>query len=531
MEGVQIRHDLEKGEIEQVDEVFEPQDAPETVIPDGFVETSPPEGWRRIFRRNPDIEFIREVAEADKTVLDPQEVKKVERKLYWLIVPALLVDFTFYYVDKTTLSYAALFGIKKDLNLSGTQYSNLGSIFYIGWLVWALPGNLMLAKFPLSKYLAINIMLWGIFLMAQGASKNYGDMVALRFVSGMFEAVADPCFVTMTGTWFTRKPQPTVIGIWYLGNGIGNALGGLLGYGIGHIKTSLASWRWEFIIIGAACSLWAIAMAILIPDAPHSSRWFSRRECVVIMSRKRHDHYTVDKRQLHWDQVWDTVKDVKTYLYFFLGFFANVPNGATTNFGTLLIQGFGFNDLNTTLLQVPYGTWICLVILASIYASHKVDHLNVRTYLMAGVTLLTVLGFALVAFTKGVAPRLIGYYLTGSSNAVFVLALSLVSGNVGGTTKKMLTSASIFIGVAVGNIVGPYSFIASEAPSYHTGVIVCMVSRAAEFVVILILRAALVIPNQRRDAKYAAGDARYDPKIHIVDDVTDRKNLHFRYVA
>jgi hypothetical protein len=37
-------------------------------------------------------------------------------------------------------------------------------------------------------------MLWGIFLMAQGASKNYGDMVALRFVSGMFEAVADPCF-------------------------------------------------------------------------------------------------------------------------------------------------------------------------------------------------------------------------------------------------------------------------------------------------------------------------------------------------
>jgi hypothetical protein len=45
--------------------------------------------------------------------------------------------------------------------------------------------------------------------------------------------------------------------------------------------------------------------------------------------------------------------------------------------------------------------------------------------------------------------------LTGSSNAVFVLALSLVSGNVGGTTKKMLTSASIFIGVAVGNIVGP----------------------------------------------------------------------------
>jgi hypothetical protein len=99
MEAVQIRHDLEKGEIEQVDEVFEQQDAPETetVIPDGFVETSPPKGWRRIFRRNPDIEFIREVAEADMTVLDPQEVKKVrvtlQRKALWhALAPFVCTD-------------------------------------------------------------------------------------------------------------------------------------------------------------------------------------------------------------------------------------------------------------------------------------------------------------------------------------------------------------------------------------------------------------------------------------------------------
>lgn len=51
--------------------------------------------------------------------------------------------------------------------------------------------------------------------------------------------------------------------------------------------------------------------------------------------------------------------------------------------------------------------------------------------------------------------------LTGASNAVFSLALSLVTGNVGGTTKKIIASAVIFVGVAVGNIVGPYAFIES----------------------------------------------------------------------
>jgi hypothetical protein len=67
---------------------------------------------------------------------------------------------------------------------------------------------------------------------------------------------------------------------------------------------------------------------------------------------------------------------------------------------------------------------------------------------------------------------------------------------VGGTTKKVIASAVIFVGVAVGNIVGPYAFIESgesvtqrlyvradtfaEAPTYTTGIVVCMISRIAE---------------------------------------------------
>jgi hypothetical protein len=33
----------------------------------------------------------------------------------------------------------------------------------------------------------------------------------------------------MTAMWFTRKQQPTVIGLWYAFNGVGIALGGLIG--------------------------------------------------------------------------------------------------------------------------------------------------------------------------------------------------------------------------------------------------------------------------------------------------------------
>jgi hypothetical protein len=72
-------------------------------------------------------------------------------------------------------------------------------------------------------------------------------------------------------------------------------------------------------------------MGVVIPDAPHSTKKLTRREAVVVVSRKKDDYHTVEKRQLRWDQVRETFLDPKSYLYFFLGFFANVPNGATSN--------------------------------------------------------------------------------------------------------------------------------------------------------------------------------------------------------
>lgn len=105
--------------------------------------------------------------------IDPDEEKKLVRKIDLMILPYLAVCYAFFYIDKTTLSYAAIFGIRDDLHLVGTQYSWLSSIFYFGFLAWALPTNLMLQRFPVGKYLGLNIMLWGVFLMLQAAATVY----------------------------------------------------------------------------------------------------------------------------------------------------------------------------------------------------------------------------------------------------------------------------------------------------------------------------------------------------------------------
>ncbi len=77
--------------------------------------------------------------------------------------------------------------------------------------------------------------------MAQAAAKDFKDMMVLRILSGAAESTADPAFVLITGLWYTRSQQPIRIGLWYSANGIGIALGGLLGYAIGHVRGSQSS--------------------------------------------------------------------------------------------------------------------------------------------------------------------------------------------------------------------------------------------------------------------------------------------------
>lgn len=103
------------------------------------IETSSAQKWH----------LFSKVSDGDTAIAlfdDPSDLHKAispadERALQWkidlMIHPYLAVCYAFFYIDKTTLSYATIFGIKDDLHLVGTEYSWLSSIFYFGFLAWA----------------------------------------------------------------------------------------------------------------------------------------------------------------------------------------------------------------------------------------------------------------------------------------------------------------------------------------------------------------------------------------------------------
>jgi ACS family allantoate permease-like MFS transporter len=71
-------------------------------------------------------------AEGNAILEDPVQLKRLVRKIDFTIAPLLACVYFLQFLDKTTLSYTAVMGIRVDTHLVGQDYSNLSMLFYVG---------------------------------------------------------------------------------------------------------------------------------------------------------------------------------------------------------------------------------------------------------------------------------------------------------------------------------------------------------------------------------------------------------------
>lgn len=111
----------------------------------------------------------------------------------------------------------------------------------------------------------------------------------------------------------------------------------------------------------------------------------------------------------------------------------------------------------------------------------------------------------------------------------------MVSSNIAGYTKKQITAAVLFSGYCVGNIIGPQTFIASQAPRYHSAYVAMLIGFVGKLVFISILYVYMWSNNKRRDREQAArGELGEEKDREAIEkgmhDMTEIDNRGFRYV-
>jgi hypothetical protein len=125
-----------------------------------------------------------------RVVITADENKAVLRKIDRVILPILLSVYFLQSLDKTTLSYASVFGLIEDANLNpqSQEFSWLGSIVYIAQLVMQPLVAVLLVKLPIGKFTGIMVFTWGCILCGMAGSSNFAGLMATRFLLGALEA-------------------------------------------------------------------------------------------------------------------------------------------------------------------------------------------------------------------------------------------------------------------------------------------------------------------------------------------------------
>ncbi|TLD32581.1 major facilitator superfamily transporter [Venturia nashicola] len=250
----------------------------------------------------------------------PEEEKRVVRKIDCVILPMMCLVFFFQYLDKQSLSYASVFGLITDLNMTSSQYSWCSSIFYIGQLISEWPFIYLMSKLRLTKFVGFTIIIWGGICMCLAAPKNFAGFATVRFLLGFSEGAVSPAFVTITSYWYKQDEHAIRTALWVSMNALAQIIGSLLMYGIGtNTSLPLQPWRVLFLICGALTTACGFVFYFLMPTGPKDAWFLSSREKQILTFRMARSNEGGDKMSFSMAQFKEALTDPKVFLIFWFG--------------------------------------------------------------------------------------------------------------------------------------------------------------------------------------------------------------------
>ncbi|THU89913.1 MFS general substrate transporter [Dendrothele bispora CBS 962.96] len=437
-----------------------------------------------------------------------EEERFVLRKIDWRVLPVFCMMQGLAYLDKTALNYGNLFGMKADMHVTGSQFSWFASAFYLGYLVSTEPAAWVLQRFHTGRVMGMMGFLWGIVVM--------------------------PGLGLMTPFWWKLHEQPIRQMTWYCFNGVAGIIGGFLAYGLGHATNSgVPNWALIFLTLGGFTSLWGLYVFFMLPDSPVSARFLSEREKAIAVKRVAENRTGIKNKTFKTYQVKQALLDPKTYLLFFASVAAQIPNGVTTNFSSIIINQMGFSEFQTVLLDIPGSVFQIVSLIVSGWIAGRFKNSRAIMMFIGNSTCIV----AAACLTYGPKDdkwgRLVAFWFTSFASVGFAMSMIMISANVGGFTKRQITTALTFI-----NIAGPHVLIDSEKDlGYPTATKAMMAGYTVKTGCHVLLGLYMWYENRRRD-QLARQEGKVVPEEERqrlaeeagMNDVTEKDNVWFRYV-
>lgn len=393
----------------------------------------------------------------------------------------------------------------------------------------------ILNKVPAGKWLGANVLLWGIATACTAAANDYKSLVAVRVFLGIFEAAIAPSLMLISSQYYTKSEQAPRFSFWYCGLGLGQIVGGAVSYGFQHVKNpSFQGWRAMFVVLGVVTVVIGITTAIIIPDSPMTARFLSDVEKAALLQHVSVNKTGVQNRHFKVRHVLEAALDVQLWLLTLITICISISSGVVTTYSATLIKNIGYSPPRAALLNMPSGV---VSIFATLMVGYGVRYIpsGHRWAWIVACCIPGILGGALMSFlpsgkhNANKSGLLAGVYLINFVVATLIVLYQWTASNIAGSTKRVVSVALISGAFSVGNIVGPQTFQAKDAPDYIPAKITVLATQAAGAVLTIVLFGYYKFANARKDKN---SNAAQDISVEVSqwENLTDKENPRFRYV-
>ena len=200
--------------------------------------------------------------------------KTIAIQRWYRLIPVAFITYSLAYLDRANFGFAAAGGMAKDLNITASISSLLGSLFFLGYFFFQIPGALYAANKSAKKLIFWSLILWGGLAMATGLISNVNVLIVIRFMLGVVESAVMPSMLVFLSRWFTKSERSRANTFLILGNPATLLWMSILS---GYLIKSVG-WRWMFILEGLPAIIWAFFWWRLVEDAPKNATWLTNNE-------------------------------------------------------------------------------------------------------------------------------------------------------------------------------------------------------------------------------------------------------------
>ncbi|RTL47864.1 MAG: MFS transporter [Bradyrhizobiaceae bacterium] len=406
------------------------------------------------------------------------------KKVTVRIIPFFMVCYLFAYVDRTNMGFAAL-QMNADLSISATVYGWAASIFFMSYLLFEVPSNLILERVGARRWISFLMVVWGIISASMAFVVGPKSLYLVRFLLGMTEAGFFPGVILYLTYWFPRADRAKIIGMFliaqplsgFIGSPLSGALLGLDGW------LGMRGWQWMFILEALPATLLGLVVLWWITDKPAQATWLKTEQRDWLVKQMEKEDRIASTGHVPLLQI---MKDPRVLL---LGL---IYSGAVmAEYGLIfwipqMIKEFGLTNFKTGLLgSLPYAAAIVAML---IWGFHS-DKTKERKIHVAIPLLMAAVGLAVCITSGSLTPTMIALCLTlvgcfSVKPPFWAMATENLPTGFVATAIAQINSMAIFSA-----LIGPFliGWVKDNTGSYAMALIPLIVLALIGFVTIFLL--------------------------------------------